>query len=957
MASVLIDCGGPAYTDSLGQVWSADKYFVGGTTQTYTHTVSGTADTALYQSERFAPTLTYNVPVPNGNYEVTFDFAEMYFTAAGKRVFSISLQGQTVLQNFDIWAVAGQYAAVQRTFAVAVTNGVLNIVATASVNNATFSAIQIIQKTGDLYLHPIATVPSYVVNYNGTGSVVVPLIGDASHTHQPGHNLKTWTWTEGTTVLGTAADFNVSFPIGTHAVTLTITDDNTPPRTASVSATFTVCPISAVPGVLTSYDPAANSATATQMIDALPSAPGFQEVLPSAQITNVAGKMGGLTSVVAVMDGKLRVPTAATYLFTLTGSNTTRFFVNGSRVSAATSLAAGTYTIQARFVLDTTSILPASVLASIKSGPTIPLDPSTLTHDESNLKPFINSNVPTSGSPLGGDSVRISGIGFFPSNSITVHWGNTNLTGAKITSTPTSIQLVTPPGSGNVAVTVQTPKGTSNSVSYNYIQGVVPISFTAPTTVATVTSPTCAAWGPDGRLYVGSTAGNTTIYTFADDYTVTNAQVVTTIAGLSNPSILGITFNPRDPPSPVKMYVAHSQLYAEGGGSFTGPAPYNGQVSVLTGPTFSTVKPLITGLPVSNRDHAINGMQIDDAGNLLICSGSMTNAGIPSIPMGTLPNSPLDASILKALITKTNFNGAITYVETATGKPNNDQVYGDRVDVAAGVDVSVFAPGMRNPFDIVWATNGKLYGTDNGMNANFGDVSTSATTQIPPSDVPDKINYIVQGNYYGSPNRNRGRYDARQNVYHFPTDPTTSSYASPMATIPSSTDGIDEYRATTFNSQMRGNLLAQHWKGSLYRGVLSTNGQSLQSVTALASTLGLGVVAGPGGAILSMDYSNNKLVVIKPIDSAATSMVAYDIFPWRGRADGTVPFVIGGAGFGTLSGTTVTIGGTQATLTSVSATRIKGFIPANAAPSTLLLDVVVQSGGKQATIPQAFRYN
>ena len=89
-----------------------------------------------------------------------------------------------------------------------------------------------------------------------------------------------------------------------------------------------------------------------------------------------------------------------------------------------------------------------------------------------------------------------------------------------------------------------------------------------------------------------------------------------------------------------------------------------------------------------------------------------------------------------------------------------------------------------------------------------------------------------------------------------------------------------------------------------------------------------------------MDYSNNKLVVIKPIDSAATSMVAYDIFPWRGRADGTVPFVIGGAGFGTLSGTTVTIGGTQATLTSVSATRIKGSIPANAAPSTQLLDVV-----------------
>src|SRR6202040_1745167 len=114
-------------------------------------------------------------------------------------------------------------------------------------------------------------------------------------------------------------------------------------------------------------------------------------------------------------------------------------------------------------------------------------------------------------------------------------------------------------------------------------------------------------------------------------------------------------------------------------------------------------------------------------------------------PMGTLPNSPLDAAILKALITKPNFNGTITYVETATGKPNNDQVYGDRVDVAPGVDVSVYAAGMRNPFGIVWTTRGKPYGTDNGMNANFGAVSTGANTQAVESNQQDKINYIVQG--------------------------------------------------------------------------------------------------------------------------------------------------------------------------------------------------------------------
>jgi hypothetical protein len=129
------------------------------------------------------------------------------------------------------------------------------------------------------------------------------------------------------------------------------------------------------------------------------------------------------------------------------------------------------------------------------------------------------------------------------------------------------------------------------------------------------------------------------------------------------------------------------------------------------------------------------------------------------------------------------------------------------------------------------------------------------------------------------------------------------------------------------------------------------------SVTTLASTLGLTSITGPGGAILSMDYSHDKIVVIAPIDSAVTGMTAYDIFPWRSRADGTVPFVIGGVGFGSLSGTTVTIGGIPAVLTSVSSTRIRGLIPANAAPGNQLLDVLVKSGGETSTIKRAFRYN
>uniref|UniRef100_A0ACD5GRJ5 Uncharacterized protein n=1 Tax=Desertifilum tharense IPPAS B-1220 TaxID=1781255 RepID=A0ACD5GRJ5_9CYAN len=62
------------------------------------------------------------------------------------------------------------------------------------------------------------------------------------------------------------------------------------------------------------------------------------------------------------------------------------------------------------------------------------------------------------------------------------------------------------------------------------------------------------------------------------------------------------------------------------------------------------------------------------------------------------------------------------------------------------------------------------------------------------------------------PNRNRGRYDNRQNVYYDSFQTTIPGVVTvALATMQASTNGIVEYRATTFNNQLRGNLLAQKW--------------------------------------------------------------------------------------------------------------------------------------------------
>src|SRR5437016_14449243 len=75
----------------------------------------------------------YSIPLADGNYNVTLDFAETYVTAAGQRIFSVSINGTQVLTNFDIYAAAGgMNIAVQRTFPVTVTNGTLSEIGRAS---------------------------------------------------------------------------------------------------------------------------------------------------------------------------------------------------------------------------------------------------------------------------------------------------------------------------------------------------------------------------------------------------------------------------------------------------------------------------------------------------------------------------------------------------------------------------------------------------------------------------------------------------------------------------------------------------------------------------------------------------------------------------------------------------------------------------------------------------------
>ncbi|AMJ66892.1 hypothetical protein AXW84_16720 [Hymenobacter sp. PAMC 26628] len=128
--SYRLNAGGGALTTTRG-AFAADQYYDAANSDRFTTQapIAGTPDPALYQTERFSThgTLSYSLPVPNGQYSVVLHFAELYWTKPGQRVFDAALEGKKVLDHYDIVKKVGPLTATTETFAVTVTDGVLNL--------------------------------------------------------------------------------------------------------------------------------------------------------------------------------------------------------------------------------------------------------------------------------------------------------------------------------------------------------------------------------------------------------------------------------------------------------------------------------------------------------------------------------------------------------------------------------------------------------------------------------------------------------------------------------------------------------------------------------------------------------------------------------------------------------------------------------------------------------------
>ena len=192
---------------------------------------------------------------------------------------------------------------------------------------------------------------------------------------------------------------------------------------------------------------------------------------------------------------------------------------------------------------------------------------------------------------------------------------------------------------------------------------------------------TSLTFGPDGLLYVATTRG--------DIYTIDQKGEVTLFAdGLIVPT--GLAFQP----GTNKLFVSNRVVDLNVGGE--------GQISIIEDGVIST---LIDGLPCCYVGmHGPNGIAFGPDGYGYVGVGGRADHG-EILDGSNMPDEmqPLEATILR-------FN------------PD-------------GSEVEPYAFGFRNPYDISWDADGRLFATDNGRDG----------------EVPDELHLVEPGRQHGYP--------------------------------------------------------------------------------------------------------------------------------------------------------------------------------------------------------------
>lgn len=723
---------------------------------------------SVFNDARVGSSFTIHLSTTPGSYDILLAFFQGQDCVSGARVFHVSINGNRILDNLDIFGKVGcnkPYILQYYNQEVKLDgDGKISISFQAVSGKAGISFYRIRQSKSQCKLRSSATskfdhfshsVPGLYPSYGGDyidsenrGFVMVTLDGSESHTHAEinGRDARLisykWLLSNGK-VLSTAKRFSHRFPIGTTKLRLAVKDEVC--STSEANTYITVTGRRGL-GVDCYYYPGQSSMLQVAALSKkpLPSLASIQRTLaikiPSALLkTKFAMRCKFLISS-SWVNSKISIETG--------GIGTARLYRGSNKI-----IDTSTKSISAPFNAKT-GLQAFELLYAQKSGRSSPIlrvklndnIPKNVFFDHSAVLPILKAISPTSGVTKGGTTVKLSGHGLNP--PVTILFGSRKLHVPQNTGSYNELFFKAPPVNRPMTVSIKVQRSqtlTSNGVSYKYGNECDDIAFgstymrNSANGKLTLDQPTALTTAPDGSLYIGTRNGEIIVLKYNE---VTMRAISTCTSGIfvdrklkdqwDRPverSILGITIDPRD--KTPRPYVSVSTLFwnrwnfivngLQGDGWANGAIERFKPASPATksrfpGRCLEHDKTIAKNIPVANSDHAVNELVFTPHGDLLVAVGSNRNMGLPHISGGGLWETYMSGSVLIIRLSKgSRFNGVVPFnsmKNMRTAKP-----------IKGYTDVDIYCTGFRNLFSLIATRNGKFLGVDMGPNCDYGNAA------------------------------------------------------------------------------------------------------------------------------------------------------------------------------------------------------------------------------------------
>ncbi|MEG3181715.1 PQQ-dependent sugar dehydrogenase [Sphingomonas sp. LT1P40] len=352
-------------------------------------------------------------------------------------------------------------------------------------------------------------------------------------------------------------------------------------------------------------------------------------------------------------------------------------------------------------------------------------------------------------------------------------------------------------GSGSVVTPAPTPTPTATSTP------APPTTAVQSTTVATFNQPWAMTFLPDGRMLVTERGG--VLYLVTDSGTKTTVTGTPTVAAAGQGGLLDVALDPQFAAN-RRVYLSFAENGAGGSGLAVARATLNTAATALEGvTTIWRQAPKIAG----DTRHFGGRMAFSPDGFLFVTAGDR-HQGAPA----------QDLAQTLGKIVRLNLDGT-----TPSGNP---------FAATAGARAEIWTLGHRNPYGLVFATDGRLFESEMGPSGG------------------DEFNLIARGSNYGWRIVSEG-----DDGEVLPRHSTRPDFAAPLVswTPVIAPGGMIQYTGTRFIGWNGDFVLAGLVSQGLVRVRLSGSTASEVARVALGARI-REVEQGPDGAIWVLEDGN-----------------------------------------------------------------------------------------------------